>query len=293
MSEVSHRPRILVISDVTTLGVASAGAVLVGATVGVIARGLTAAAQRAYRELCTPAPSVNGLVPACSLKRAPLLPSHQVPYLRGHYGLSGLEAHKVQALLGLHSASFAGGKLKLEQPLEALCYAADVHQVEEARATVWNTLVAQNDRLLVETIARACVAAAHRVDFDQTRMESTGRGVLRVISQDKHGRYLISEVGATGPSREPSLTTEVVNCSDGSCHELLDEYNKALDNEGVRSEPPQRKPTGGVCESEYARELLRSLSNPPSAPEAAKNARKMQQERRRKKLNIRIRVSRG
>jgi hypothetical protein len=54
--------------------------------------------------------------------------------------------------------------------------------------------------------------------------------------------------------------------TDGSCNEILDAFDRALEEAGVRAAPPKRKYTGGVCELAAARDyVLRKVRRPPPA----------------------------
>jgi hypothetical protein len=66
----------------------------------------------------------------------------------------------------------------------------------------------------------------------------------------------VTEIG-TAIDRETTIATEVIGMSDPSCGQILDEFNQALAEAGVRSSPPERKSTGGVCELEAAKEFIR------------------------------------
>jgi hypothetical protein len=64
------------------------------------------------------------------------------------------------------------------------------------------------------------------------------------------------------------MATEVVGISDGSCHAILDGFDRALEAQGVRAGPPRRKYTGGVCQlaaaQEFVRRKVRKSSPPPA-----------------------------
>jgi hypothetical protein len=120
----------------------------------------------------------------------------------------------------------------------------------------------------------ACQQAAVRVGFDRLETLAGLRGELRLIASDPAGRTLVTEI-RTGGNGDVGLETEVVGVSDGSCHEILDAFDRSLEAEGIRSAPSQRKFTGGVCELAAAREFVRRKVKRPTtqAPPAVKTGR--------------------
>jgi hypothetical protein len=110
--------------------------------------------------------------------------------------------------------------------------------------------------VLRHALTLACTNAALKVGFGAVEALQAGNGTIRVIASDESGRALVSEI-STAANGNPHIETEVLGVTDGSCNDMLDAYDRALEEEGVRSGVPRRKFTGGVCELGAAREFIR------------------------------------
>ena len=90
-------------------------------------------------------------------------------------------------------------------------------------------------------------------------------GMRRVVATDQTGRALVTEIHPGDETRTPSVETELVGVTDGSCQDVLDLFDRALEEEGVVADAsPKRKWTGGVCELSLAREFVRQQIVPAS-----------------------------
>lgn len=294
MSETSSRSHVQVVSDASISGaVAAAGAVLLGAALVAMARGLSHVAQRAFRELSATSVPPAVLTPACELINAPLPPDCTHTALQQNYGLGTLEAQKVSAILRLQTTPLAvqSESLNIDQPLDALFAARSSRQVEDAKAKLWNTFAAEHHNVMEQTIIQACTKACQKIGFSETRTEKRAENLVRVIAVDSCGRYLVTEIAARATDQSPNLTTEVFNAAGNSCHDVLNAFDQALEVEGIRSAPPEHKPTGGICTLAGTRELARRLSKPAAMPQIAASPNKRDEQiQRARKLNQRPRV---
>ena len=105
-------------------------------------------------------------------------------------------------------------------------------------------------------LVAACRTASVQAGFPQVDLLSLPGGLLRIEASDGFGRGLISEV-RQDPARGLTLVTEVAGVKDGSCQTVMGKFDEALASQGVISEPPHRKSTGGVAELAAAKAFLR------------------------------------
>ncbi len=241
MSEIASRPRVRSISATA----ASSPVVTASALFATAWRSLSTAARAAY-SAGTPVPHLaSGEISARPVfVRAPVsLPA----------SLPAPEKIKVAALRVLASGNCVvdpdGG---WRARLETLQSARTEAEAVEARHALFTALEQSHSNLFARTLSQACVRASAAAGF--TRLEETHASpVLRLVASDADGRALVSEI-RSNPQGEFDLATEVVGVSDGSCHAILDRFDRALDQQGVRGGPPERRSTGGVCQMPASRD---------------------------------------
>jgi hypothetical protein len=108
----------------------------------------------------------------------------------------------------------------------------------------------------LDAIAAACTAACAAVGFPAIEVQRVSNEEIRLVATDPAGHALVSEVTLNADGY-PSLATEVVGVRDGSCNGILDRFDIAVAEAGIRSSPPARKFTGGACELAGARDAVR------------------------------------
>jgi len=165
-----------------------------------------------------------------------------------------VEAAKVEALQEAAAYQVEESEA-LEAPMRALQQASTAEAARQAKNKVMATLETEHHRLFTERLVGACTRASKKAGFPNVETETRPGGVTRVVATNEAGHALVSEVEAS-PDEEPSLATEVVGLRDGSCTEMLDAFDEALEEEGVRASTPHRTFTGGVCELEAAKAFV-------------------------------------
>lgn len=168
--------------------------------------------------------------------------------------LSEVEATKVETLQEAAAYQVEDSET-LEAPMRALEQASTPEAARQAKSEVMATLETEHHRLFTDRLVGACTRASEKAGFPNVETETRPDGVVRVVATNEAGHALVSEVDAS-PDEEPSLATEVVGVRDGSCTEMLDAFDEALEEEGVRAETPRRTFTGGVCQLAAAKEFV-------------------------------------
>ena len=185
--------------------------------------------------------------------------------------LPSVEAVRLSGLLHLASAPFVvQNPVLVEQRLSALLSAQTLDEAVAARRTLTQAVHAGHRQAFSGAVAQACSNAARQIGFDRVEMTASRHGEVRVVAQNDLGQALVAEI-RSGASSDPSLAAEVVGVRDGSCRQIMDAFERALAAQGVRYAPPRRRPTGGVCQLEAARALLRA-----AGPAAASDKRRAQ-----------------
>jgi hypothetical protein len=150
--------------------------------------------------------------------------------------------------------------VSLEPHCSALRQSTTLAEARHAADALLSALESGHHNLFVDTLSSAACRAAARVGFESTTVVRLP-GQVRVIAEDARGRTLITEIQAD-PRRAPAVATEIVGMTDPSCQQILDDFDQALEAQGLHSAPPRRKFTGGVCELAATREFVRMKVKP-------------------------------
>jgi hypothetical protein len=172
------------------------------------------------------------------------------------YHLPATEAIQVSTLLTLATTPYWVENTVIRQTLASLQAATSLNAARQAQRNLFQTFEVSHHKVFVQAVKTACANAALKAGFPTLQTMPSIPGTLRLVATDISGRALVTEIHAD-PGREPSIEAEVVGISDGSCHRILDVFDRALQEQGVRSAPPRRKSTGGVCELAAAKEFVR------------------------------------
>jgi hypothetical protein len=262
MSSISSRPRVQKIAGPVLTSVAATGAVLAAKALAGLLRPLvsTVVHHDAADVTSNRALDKDGLQAVAALRDA-FLKQQQDSFVNGKVTLPPAEAFRVATLSSLTSTSFfVGNPTALAPHITALQQADTLSGVQRAGTNLLNALEYGHQQVFTETLAIACRRAAEKLGFVQADLLRLPEQV-RIIATDAKGRTLVTEIGRD-TRKGTSIATEVVGVSDGSCQQLLDRFDKALEEEGVHSTPPERKETGGVCELATAREFVRRKLKP-------------------------------
>ncbi len=286
MSEVIVTPSVFGIAALP-LGLVIGGAVLTAALVRRLTNSMEARSRKAFEQAVKTLPELSA-----DVLRPPSLVEHETS-LRLKPALSRMqslqlpptEAMRVSTLISLASAPYViENPAVLEQPLTAMLSAKTLEETRQAGQALLDTVRMNHRGLFTRALTQACTNAARKIGFSTIE---TGRGPLdsmRVIATDAEGRSVITEI-RPGKNGDPGLAAEVVGVQDGSCHQILNAFENALAEQGVRYTPPRRKSTGGVCELEAAKEFVRRKLDRAGAAKPAAVADDRQAQRRAQRLN--------
>ncbi len=296
MSEYTTRPRVRTVAaspqNASSAGTAAAaGLVLAGVAVAALLRAAGRAwnATRANQASAVSQASGQGLLHSPRRLReqfsaeerqaaAALLAEHRTP----------AEAMKLATAVALDRTPLHTYAASLEGPVAELIAARDVAAVEEARRRLLRAVERDHLQAFVAQLSEAAAAASRDAGFESIEVRPGADATSnRIIATDPAGRSLVSEV-APDESGEVNLATEAVGITDGTCHTALDRFDAALERRGVRSGPPRRVTTGGVCELAFAREFLRRRGTgrarrsaaPTMAPHSSELSRRRTQNNR-------------
>ena len=261
MSATTSRPHVQSVSGAGLAAVAAGGAIIAAALISSIIDSLGSAGRKAYERSARSLPQgkPDALKPLAALRSEQRDHKELISAPAMQNGLSEVEALKVSTLASIAATPYlTGDSPAIRQRLAAVCRARSVTALHQAEAGLLQAIEGEHHRLFVGSLALACANASMKVGFTAIQTTTGPFGEVRVIARDATGRSLVTEITAD-PARDTSIATEIVGVADGSCNAILDAFDKALEEEGVRASAPRRKFTGGVCELAAAREVARDF----------------------------------
>lgn len=270
----------------TPVGAIIAGACLIG-----LAKGLSAIAKAAFDGAIQPeSVTKNPELKSVSQIRAEAKLKNQ-----GIVSTKNLEKVKGQILANVASQPFwIPNVAPLGTKVFALSQASTLEGIEIAKKDLLSTLEVGQQQIFTATLMNACRTAAMEIGFKKIEARpSPLPSVFRLSAEDPIGRSFVVEV--TAPiDRDVCIETEVVGVNDGSCNSILDAFDQALENQGVRSQPPKRKYTGGVCETAAVRDFLADkVVRDVKITASAQNLASSNDLKRTQRLNQKTQIVRG
>ncbi|AFZ11535.1 hypothetical protein Cri9333_0589 [Crinalium epipsammum PCC 9333] len=280
MSSISSRPRVQSVS----LNTVAKNAVFTSQVITSAVNFLSSQAVKAYKQVAQSLQlsTVNTIEPVASLRAEYQLQQQQITTALSPYNLSATESIQLTALLTA-APYVVESNLKIQQPLQALQLSTEPSAARQAQNLLLQAVEASHHQVFLETLKVACTNAAVQIGFTSVQTMASLVGTVRLVATDAQGRSLVTEINGDINS-QPSIATEVVGVSDGSCNAILDEFDRALEAAGVRAAVPTRKFTGGVCELAAAREFVRKKVKPQSTSRVT-NTNSPNDKRRIQRLN--------
>jgi vacuolar-type H+-ATPase subunit I/STV1 len=174
--------------------------------------------------------------------------------------LDGEEVSEVEAIQAeTIGALEAAGHLNAEDAgsvAETLGQLAEAESVTEARELREETLSEANQihrQAFVGGVADAVQEASMTVGFSNVEVSEGPTGDTRVVAENEKGQAIITEIHDDGDG-DPSLASEVVGVFDGSCHEIMEEFEAVLVANGIRASSAATWETQGRCKLDAARD---------------------------------------
>jgi hypothetical protein len=253
MSEYYQRQEVRSVSS-SVLPIAAGSVIVAAGLVKALLNSLSAAAREAHRinSINQPATVPHIIRPSTILQRSN--PAMEV----SRHGLKQTEAIKVSTLLTLTNSSYlTENSSDVHQKLEVLRLASTPLEAKNAAKNLLKEIESSHRRIFLKGLTIACERASLKAGFASVETHPLSTGMIRLVATDVNGRALVTEI--TAPASEaPKIVTEVVGVSDGTCRQIVDIYDKALEEQGIRSAMPKRKFTGGACELAAARAFVRT-----------------------------------
>jgi hypothetical protein len=256
MSRVSTKKNANSVESVGGAEVLAFGAVVVGACLLGLAKGissLVSARPNRIKSLATN--TIDSVKSVATLSRS--APVMQVP------ASANLEETRERAFEVLAQQPYLVSNPKsLEAGVEKLEQASSVSEIQAVYSDVILKLEYDHQLLFTNSLIAATKRAALRSGFQTLQdIASPLPTCHRFAATDSNGRTIVTEINAP-LNGEVHIDSEVIGVTDGSCADLLVAFDEALAAEGVKSQKPEHRPTGGVCELDAVRKFVAAQPTP-------------------------------
>ena len=279
MSTVSRRPRVKSISSAVLEAAAMTCVEAVGTLVNSAIRALNAASRDVWTQSTQTLPSRNipAILPVSSIRAQMPVVDAGIRRELAQHKLPPVESARLATLLTMQTTPYVCESTMLQAPLQALVAAGTPAGVEKASHRLMQALETGHQQVMTRALVTACRNASLQAGFECVDATTGIDGSIRVIASDKDGRALVTEIRAD-KEHEPSIETEVVGVTDGTCTDIMDRFDQALEVQGVRASHKDRKWTSGVCELAAAKDFLKRKVTPAKTKkEASQRARRLNQ----------------
>lgn len=230
-----------------------------GALIAMTAKGLSAAAQMAFKAVQSSIGLVSTAIQSAKELRTSAQTMQQQAIAISHdQGLSIAEANTVAAL-AIASNYMVNDPRVITQSLQTLQNNPSAQNLQAFQTTLENA----HQQVFVERLSLAVQNAALKVGFTQIPSAATSmvNGKVRLAASDDTGRVLVTEI-SSDRDHDISMVTEIIGSSDHTCNQILDAFHVALEAEGVKMGDRDRKFTGGIIELEAARQFVSQKVKP-------------------------------
>ena len=252
MSVISSRPQVRSVSS-AAIGAAAAGLVVVSARLvaemlreqGQVRLAATLPVSR-VTDTMTVARPIAAVRAARARRQISLASPHMSP----------VERIKQEAIGTLTAAPVFSAPDRLREPLTALANANTAVEATLAANRLVQTVTVGHQAAVMQAAAFACSRASVDVGFTTIQSEVGVTGELRVIGTNDMGQVIVSEVKQDADG-EVSIESEMIGVTDGSCHAAMSHFDAAVERHGLYADKPNRKFTGGVCETAFARAFVK------------------------------------
>lgn len=200
---------------------------------------------------------------------------HKIDNCLSGVNISEIEKAKIRSLSLISSSpAITEDKKLLENSIKSISQSGSISQINKIYANTVEKLKIDNTKHFITSLETACLKAAENVKFNSITSISDNSGNIRIIAEDKKGRAIVSEITAL-PGGDVKMESEVHGVTDGSCNEIMDNFDLALEKSGVESNNKDRKFTGGVCRLSAAMDFVnRKLNKIPYVKKESKSSKK-------------------
>ncbi len=147
----------------------------------------------------------------------------------------------------------------VKDAINGLLAAQTATDAEVASQKLKSMVALGNSEAHIVNFKVAATRAFRKIGFETVQDLSNAPGVGRLVGRGASGQTIVTEF-STSPTRGEALATELLGSCGSDSSKLLDQFEHALDEEGISGQPPTRQSTGGVARLITSNELQRGVS---------------------------------
>ena len=170
-----------------------------------------------------------------------------------------VERAKQKILQELASRPFyTSDEADFKNKVDVLKSAVTLAEVETRSRDLVDSVEVGSQQVFADAVRSACQRATQKIGFSKIEIISSPlrSDIVRFAATDDEGRTLVTEIDAP-LNRDVKIDTEVLGVADNSCHQILEKFHTALQEEGIIiGQPPKREATGGICTLAAAKDFL-------------------------------------
>ncbi len=159
----------------------------------------------------------------------------------------------------------------ISEKLQVLSSSSNMATAKKAMVSLNNRVVEVHNLNLTRLVCESVAQSASEQGFDNIETIKDNN-ITKVIASDKIGHALISEIKSD--SNEYTISSEVAGFFDGSCHKILDNFEKALIDKGIQGECIECHDTFGIPLLETTKSFLNRVYHSQGFKKSYKDKKK-------------------
>jgi hypothetical protein len=255
MSKVETRSNLIELQSVPLSGfVGSAKAT--SAVCSALAGALTSVVGAAVNELVTGSVELETITFESSLNKtlySPLTIKHQFTetYTANMEQMSSVSEklikQKAAVIKTINASDYKITSPKVvEEGFRHVIAAKTQKELVKSVESVMNIVHEQHNNVFTQEVAGIVKNASIKSNFQNVQIK-TLNNVVTVIALNQKGEALLSEIRTDAKTKQIDLVTETIGISDGTCNNVLKDFDSALRESGIKFNSTTSKWTGGAC----------------------------------------------
>lgn len=257
MGAISTKPRLKSVAVNNSAALTAVGSVIALMAASAISRYIASSKSHAKTQTVTSLPKLSS--------ELTVFQNQHAQTLKAQPGITEVEVIKQSALRAFaDSSALSSSVAEFAAPVKALMAATSPAAARQAQSQLVEVVKTSHQQAQIANFRVVAAKAFQKIGFASVEeMSGSSNAKLRLVARDAGGRTLVTEFESHA-ERGESLASEVLGVCHSQSEELLESFEKALEEEGVIGLPPTRKKTGGVAQLEAAREFIhRPVSKMP------------------------------
>ncbi len=191
-------------------------------------------------------------------------------------GLTSLDAKKASFISTLSKMDFkVTDRRVVSRAVQTIMSSKDETVANSEIKAIMKNLEGSQTKAFTLNLAKACAVASTKVGFSQVSFKPVN-GKLEVTAKNQAGKHIVSEISVDEKTNQVNCHTETIGIYDGSCKQIMNQFNEEMKKMGIKIGDEKTTYTGGACQLPYSKMLDQNDKD---------QQRKKKEQERMKKLN--------